>query len=726
MDIFYQFIDLYEKGSFLEALQTIISNPDIEYDKIISNHPALPLIANFADATVFYSLVEALDAHEALSYFLNHHSTDATIQSFKEMLAYEATLLHLFIDDHFIEKIEGYAPIEIKEFFTTLHAEDTLKDCSGVLHWFPPYYQSFIQDKCQMLNHWIHFKKHRPELAHAFQGEHPILPQIPWHQFHYPHSKPDNNLSWYVFDSLQHFLQSIQSESTLNILLQSNTFIYMLNVYPNDQLAPQSIFVDKSWNPDTKASDFYERLQELIRILLESNQEWLKDNPQADNLYAFAKIHLQNTLAKKYGRSRSAALCALIHSQSWHDVHKEPPSMPIQNNLAEDFFVQQLIDLEKNRFPRILKTKKIKQLAHIVPQIVDGKHAPTKLFCSLTEYAKHFDVYIAASERLCHFLLEYPTLQHSSESSIERGKQTLEKLKSFPIKIFDHSLTYLKTAQEIAIWLKDQEIDYVIFHGPDEINMLCASLTDVPQRIFFDHGTLPLHYCFEKVIFSTKESFDSFDQIHNPGVRPYLLNFGVNMREGWAEEAFSLKEIGLPEKCFPLTTISNHLEARVGRNMIKAICQILQNCPEAVYAPIGEIRNPSNFLKFFAAYGMEKRVYLLGRKDNPGQYARTMKIYLNEFPFGSGLAILEAMAAGCPVVSMFDEKGPSQARYGATYYGEEKVIKSGDIDAYVSLACRLIQEPSLYLEWSNDALRRYDQFSDVQSYVKTFEDIVLS
>ena len=101
-----------------------------------------------------------------------------------------------------------------------------------------------------------------------------------------------------------------------------------------------------------------------------------------------------------------------------------------------------------------------------------------------------------------------------------------------------------------------------------------------------------------------------------------------------------------------------------------------------------------------------------------------MQLYLNEFPLGSGLGILEAMAAGCPVVTMYDVHGPEAGRYGGNYFGIDRAIATCQKKEYVELTCRLLSNPIMYQEWSAHAKSQYEKFSDVRTYVKTFEAIV--
>jgi len=52
-DIFHEFTKAYIEGNFLQALQIIISHPNVLYDDIVSKESILPHLINYADACVF-------------------------------------------------------------------------------------------------------------------------------------------------------------------------------------------------------------------------------------------------------------------------------------------------------------------------------------------------------------------------------------------------------------------------------------------------------------------------------------------------------------------------------------------------------------------------------------------------------------------------------------------------------------------------------------------------
>ena len=173
-----------------------------------------------------------------------------------------------------------------------------------------------------------------------------------------------------------------------------------------------------------------------------------------------------------------------------------------------------------------------------------------------------------------------------------------------------------------------------------------------------------------------------------------------------------------------MTTISNYLENRMSPAFFSAIHSILRDNPHAIYAPMGPILNPEEFQKKFDAAGIGNQLMMMGAVINPSNIARCMDLYLNEFPFGSGLAILDAMASGMPIISMYNETGPEQGKYGGVYFGLDHVIKTGSLADYINLACELIQDTEKYQVWVKYTLKRYEFFSNTENFCYKFEKII--
>ena len=196
----------------------------------------------------------------------------------------------------------------------------------------------------------------------------------------------------------------------------------------------------------------------------------------------------------------------------WHDPYR--PQKPILTGIGPvplNPIAPLVEDAALRRKPRPFSPKERIRIGHIVSQIVDGGHAPTKLLRTLTTLADRdwFSPLILSTERFCPRPLSYPSLTYQSPPSQERAKSTLELFSSLAIPTFipPPCLTYEESLSQMIKLIEQLQIDIAIFHGPDELHTLLAVETAAPLRVLFDHGTLPSFGCFELAILSTVEAF---------------------------------------------------------------------------------------------------------------------------------------------------------------------------------------------------------------------------
>ncbi len=509
-----------------------------------------------------------------------------------------------------------------------------------------------------------------------------------------------------------------------------------LNQYPNKQFVVQDRrnIPHKEFQPIIVGKRT--RIELAIPALIESlknyfgqpNEALEHDSEASDWLYHVAKRLLFSIREERLGASRAAALFEHQALLNWYDPHKGlPPPGKDLGPEPRDYLRTNLARLAKERPQR---TKKIK-LAHVVPLIVDGtSHAPSQLLDNLimNHDRDRFQVVVITTEKAGFHPYEYPFNFRYAPSTKERAPLRIAKFLAEGVKTYmlENFLYYEEAARSAAQLLKELAVDIVVFHGPDVVNSMCAQLTDVPVRILFEHGTQPAYPGFDLVVVSSEGAAEAyrehFNKLHSE-VR--VLPFAVDLRSRWQAEPYSKEQLGLPEDSLVMTTISNHLASRLNEAMCRAIAEILKHVPRAYYAPMGAVEDKAKdrLREFFDQQGVENRVLFLGACNNPTQYARSMDLYLNEFPFGSCLALLDAMAAGCPIVTLYDAHGPQQARYGGDYFGMDRVAKSED--DYVNLACKLLTDPQMYQEWSDHAKEQYEKHADVKRYVKEFENIVM-
>ena len=808
-DLVYRFVDLYEAGAWLEALQTLIPTPNVQYDllrarKEITSHSqseterklsriddrkSVP-ISNAEDISLqaLSCDLETSPASRMLTCLINY----ADASAFEWINALTQTVFHLeeiinasesskvlyqsFMEEvkkHFIfcldlgHSLQGSPnqrklPQDVEELFSYLREgylkhEKRILDC---LQKIDLEIAAWLAPKLPVIKGWELLKQHREELAKLME-EIPMAFRMPSVPFAYrldplplaPLEKGEVGLIWLEplqgVDYVEYLLPArhtelillIENKGALYQLLQfpsihtlighPNVYFYILEKPCADQFLVQHY--PFASGKVLKPLFMLDRplWKQLLPQLLKAFTLFVSDPTQSAWLNALTKKVLFQVGAERYGKSRFIAYSQCEGLKSWFSP-KLVEKLPENADLGPPYrdLMQELItdyQAKSTRRPYAPKTR-IK-LTHVVPQIVGGGHAPTRILTTLCTEADHswFELSVLSSERIAEHKQDYPSPTYQSASSLTRAGDIIQAFDRVGIKVLvdDASHTLEKTVENLTKALSLLQTDIVVFHGPDELNQLISASCDVPIRVFFEHGTPPPYGCFDLLILGTKEAYQqSRERYRKMGMESCYLPFGIDVTKDWLPSIMTKQQLGFPEEAFIMTTISNHLDNRLSHEMCHAIGQILSRCSWAYYAPMGEIKHPKRCMDIFKQYGVEGRVKFMGSVAKPSHVARSMQLYLNEFPFGSGIALLDALAAGCPIVSMYDAQGLQQSRYAATFFGIDRVIQSGKMEDYVELACALINDQEMYQEWSKHAIEMYRQQVDTQDYVQKFELIL--
>lgn len=442
-------------------------------------------------------------------------------------------------------------------------------------------------------------------------------------------------------------------------------------------------------------------------LLIENQRVLVENMSDPDRLYALGKKINFAIVAERVGRRHFLDWYSWYLYQQWHDKHKSD----IDLGPKTSFYMQRYLDetevTKKTKFSRGCYPLKV---AHVMGRLCDT-FAVSKRVVELLEHydTDRFDVHLFTTECLKVITSQSFFFPFEDKSSVEAAPRLLERLGRGDITVHLGG-----GIQEIAEGLED--FDIVVFHDINVFNLLLGRMLSGVFRIFMEHGHLPaVRGCFDLVVVSHEEEIVNNQLLANYLDIPFVANpCGIPI-----EEFSSLSKI-LPEGSFKLTTSSLCLEGRLSEEMCDAVAEILRRCPRAYYLPIGPLVDLEKQRQRFERRGVGERVIFLGRQEH---FIKDMDLYLNEFPCGSGITILEAMAAGCPIVAMYDRGGSVQGRHGGNYFGVDYTAKS--YKEYVELACWLINDERVYAEWSRHALECYAQRADVGAYVRRHEQIIV-
>ncbi|GAB6039338.1 glycosyltransferase family 4 protein [Endothiovibrio diazotrophicus] len=536
-----------------------------------------------------------------------------------------------------------------------------------------------------------------------------------------------------LFVERTELMQALQFPAVVEALLDPAHRVLVLEAYPLAQWAARPAgweggrFAPLPLTPCPVMAAHAGLLAEAVAAALEDAASPV-DTPAGDWLYRLGRKIVAARRYRRLGPSRELAIRTTDHQHHWRDSHKgEVPAGRSLGPPAVDRLKRQLDALRPRRSPRRIPAGRERlRLLHVTPQVVDGGHAPSRLLRTVIKHHDHarYEVAVLSTELLVERQGLYPIPRITSAPSSERAGETLAQWGNMGVTAYslDGRGRFEESAEELADFLAELAVDVAVFHGPDEINLLASRLCEVPLKVFFDHHLLPPYGGFDLILASSEQGARGRADFHRSlGERVVANPFVVDVREEWSPAPFTKRDFGVSDGIRIMTTVSNHLEARLTSGVVDAFARILQQVPEAVYLPIGEVRDVPGFKARFAPYGVADRVIPIGFAADPTQYTRAMDLYLNEFPLGSGLALLDAMAAGLPIVTMYDPAGIPQARYGGEYFGVERAVTAGDVEGYVERAVRLLTDPALYREWSQAAVETHARRTDPRAYVARME-----
>jgi glycosyltransferase involved in cell wall biosynthesis len=151
--------------------------------------------------------------------------------------------------------------------------------------------------------------------------------------------------------------------------------------------------------------------------------------------------------------------------------------------------------------------------------------------------------------------------------------------------------------------------------------------------------------------------------------------------------------IGLPEEWRegPLVGAVARLQPEKGiANFLKAAARVYPSCPEARFLVVGDGPLRGELLRLADRLGLRESVRFLGhRADARALIGRFDVLVVPSLTEGTPLIVLEAMAAGVPVIASAVGGIPDQVRHG----GEGLLVPPDDTDALVDALLELLRDP---------------------------------
>ena len=366
------------------------------------------------------------------------------------------------------------------------------------------------------------------------------------------------------------------------------------------------------------------------------------------------------------------------------------------------------------------------KVAHVAPLLINSYfHAPSMRTRELLKYydRHYFQPLIFLTEQ--NFLKDEEFVGNYSYSySSDSLKPVLEifEKQNLPVFFKTSANRYLENANYFAKLLKQEKVDIAIFHEPFATNQLLIKMSDVPIKLFMEHGFYSVQDELDVVIVSHESQQKRTEKLFANTKTKIITNPKVlDTKYHWQKQIVTLRELNLPQNAKVLMTVSNHLNARLSDEMCYVIRKILQTVPNSYFLAVGRLdgrKRKENLI------GMGDRVRFLGPRMDAKHLLRSADVYLNEFPIGGGCVIYEAMLAGCPVVTMKGEGFDDASFEGSDYLGDDLAISSNRIEDYINLAVSLLNEPKKYLWWKKEVQERAESRGSIKDYASRHQEIL--
>lgn len=209
--------------------------------------------------------------------------------------------------------------------------------------------------------------------------------------------------------------------------------------------------------------------------------------------------------------------------------------------------------------------------------------------------------------------------------------------------------------------------------------------------MFYPMERLMSRFC-DYIVTINKEDFNRAKTFHAPNVR-YIPGVGVNINrihDCKIDKRAYKREIGVPEDCVLILSIGEMIERKNHEVIVRALAKV-QN-PSVYYAICGKGPLREHLEQLANELGVGDRVKFLGFRKDISELCNTADI--SAFPSrieGLGLAGIEAMAAGVPLVSSNVHGILDYVIDGKTGYA----LNPKDVDGFAKAISKLADDENL-------------------------------
>ncbi|MEQ8767387.1 MAG: glycosyltransferase [Planctomycetota bacterium] len=203
--------------------------------------------------------------------------------------------------------------------------------------------------------------------------------------------------------------------------------------------------------------------------------------------------------------------------------------------------------------------------------------------------------------------------------------------------------------------------------------------------------------------------------------RVQVIPYGVDLTRFTPGKSAGLRaELDLDPGARILVTVARLVDEKGHRFLIEAARSILETCPEAHFAFLGDGPLAEDIATRAKSLGIDDHIHLLGFRRDVSALLTSADIFvLPSLYEGLPNAVLEAMAAARPVVATAVDGTQEAVVDGETGL----LVPPGDPDALVDPIVRLLQEPDTRTEMGIAGRARVEAEFSLEVQIERFESL---
>jgi predicted O-linked N-acetylglucosamine transferase (SPINDLY family) len=281
------------------------------------------------------------------------------------------------------------------------------------------------------------------------------------------------------------------------------------------------------------------------------------------------------------------------------------------------------------------------------------------------------------------------------------------------LEIADISGSFLQRSERLAARIRASGIPVVLFHGSlsEQILARTAAFRPGPVQINVNHGVEMDADLFDGFVHLQRSALE---RTRFPG-RPAVWIPPVSDAEERLAACAPLtrQAVGL-ESAGVVSATFGGVHFASGSGYLRALAELMKRSPRHFHLLIGagDIKAVRGFLH---AQGVLPRVRFLGPMQDALPLLGIVDVYLSSFPVSEENHILEAMAAGKPVVVLKSCSGAELAGGPGVARNEQE---------YVDIADRLIQTPALRVHHGDELKDRFQREFRPQVLGRRYMDFI--